>query len=43
MTQETEFMLQMVGPVGWKLGDGTQRPQGWAEAQQLWDAQKARN
>jgi len=41
MTRETEFMLQMVGPVGWKMADGTQRPQGWAEAQQLWNEQKS--
>ena len=35
------FMLQMVGPVGWKMDDGSQNPQGWMEAQQQWEKQRA--
>jgi quercetin dioxygenase-like cupin family protein len=42
MPDETIFMLQMVGPVGWKIGDGSQQePQGWAEAQAEWETQHA--
>jgi acetylacetone-cleaving enzyme len=41
MTSETVFLLQMAGPVGWKLEDGSQKPQGWAEAQQRWEEQRS--
>ena len=41
MTEDTVFMLQMIGPVGWKRDDGSQNPQGWMEAQQHWEKQRA--
>ncbi len=41
MPEETVFMLQMVGPIGWKTPDGGQRPHGWAEAQEQWEQQQA--